>query len=434
MNKKETNKVLSVKELFHALIFSILSIAFLFFLHHLPLNQLFIDPFSEAIKNHDVMDVAISKFRNHDDPKLFDNNIIIINSKFTNRKDIATSVNFLLNKNVGAIGVDLIFDTLHQTAEDTLLANALGNKKVVIGYTFFEHKDIRQPSFSGITSSPFFTNKSRQGYVNLASNDGFTVRAFEPFHIVNGRQVKSFALQLASIIDPEIESITKKRNNELEWINFKRVQPGSINMIPPINSNKAIHYAYSGINEFLNDTSSYPPDYFINKIVLIGFNGETQQAMSMKDRYYTPLNENYQGRSIPDMHGVTVHANIISMLLSKDFIEEVPELYLYLMSFFLFFINYLCFTKMARRKLFFMLPTVRVFQLIQFVVLFAGAILFLAIGNIKFGFILVITSVILSYELFEFYAHKLRNRIAQRINNLVEKDEPLHENSAEGEG
>ena len=53
-----------------------LAVFFLYLLHHLPVNQLFIDPFSEAIKNHDIMDVGISNFRNHNDPSLFDDNIL----------------------------------------------------------------------------------------------------------------------------------------------------------------------------------------------------------------------------------------------------------------------------------------------------------------------------------------------------------------------
>ncbi|MBK8643836.1 MAG: hypothetical protein IPN15_17025 [Saprospiraceae bacterium] len=42
---------------YHGFVFSIISVLFLFLLHHLPVNQLFIDPFSEAIKHQDLIDV-----------------------------------------------------------------------------------------------------------------------------------------------------------------------------------------------------------------------------------------------------------------------------------------------------------------------------------------------------------------------------------------
>lgn len=414
---------LSIKEVLHALIFSILSIAFLFFLHHLPLNQLFIDPFSEAIKNHDVMDISISKFRNHNDPTLFDDDIFIINSEITCRKEIAETVNFLLDKEVGAIGLDLIFDSLRYDKADTTLAEAFGNEKVVMGYSFKEHKDHEAASVIDIKSDPFFTQNAKEAYINLASNDGYSVRAFEPFHKVGGIIHNSFAVELAALVNPDVKGYTFARGHEKEWINFRRIQPGKANMITPINSKKVTHYGYSGITQFLKDTASYADEYFKGKIVLIGFCGEFDNALSMKDRYFTPLNEKYNGRAIPDMHGVVVHANIISMLNSKDFIEEVSEKYLYLIAFILFFINYLIFTKLARRKLVFMLPTVRVIQLLQFVLLFTAAISFMATSSIKFGFILVITAVILSYELFEFYAHKMRNKMAQRINKFLQSSE-----------
>ena len=64
--------------------------------------------------------------------------------------------------------------------------------------------------------------------------------------------------------------------------------------------------------------------------------GENEKAYSMKDRYFTPLNEKYSGRSHPDMHGVLVHANIISMIQHADYINEVSEVRLYIIAFLLF--------------------------------------------------------------------------------------------------
>jgi CHASE2 domain-containing sensor protein len=406
-------------ELLHGLVFSILSVSFLFFLHHLPINQIFIDPFSEAIKSQDVMDISISKFRNHKDPSLFDNQVFIINSQVTDREEIAKTVKFLKEHEVGAVGIDLVFDSLHNDYKDTLLAEALDGDNIVLGYSFLEKIKREEDSEKDLESHPYFTKNVNQAFVNLASNDGFSVRAFEPFHSVEGNNEESFSLKLVSKIDSTIVEETKSRNHGKEWINFRRIQPGVNNMEYPVNSDKLTHYAYTGIKTFLKDTASYEKGYFKNKIVLIGFCGENDKAFSMKDRYFTPMNEKYQGRSIPDMHGVVVHANIISMLNHRDFIHDVSEKYLYLIAFFLFFINYFIFSKIARKKLFLMMPIVRIIQIIQFIILLTGCIMFFSIGNIKFGFILIITAVILSFELFEFYAHKLRNRIAQKINILA---------------
>lgn len=406
--------------LYHGLIFSLLSVFLLFILHHLPVNQLFIDPFSEAIKNHDVMDIAISKFRNHEQADLFDEKVYILNSEITNREEIAVTVDYLQRHGTKAIGIDLIFDSLYQNKADTILARALSNKNIVLGYTFNEKhihdkiNGLNNNSVIELKSDTLFTSNVEMGYVNLGSNDGFSVRAFEPFHYVEGKYVPSFAVKLASIANPEMLSKLNDRNNKIEWINFKRIQPGVANRIFPINSKAASHYAYSSITTFLSDTSAYAKDYFQDKIVLIGFNGENNKALSMKDRYFTPLNEVYHGRSLPDMHGVVVHANIISMLLNDEYIDEVSEKFLYLISFLIFLLNYYLFEKISNKRYFLMIAIVRSIQIIQFIFLFTLCIVLMAFFNIKVGFILMITAVILSYELYEFYEHKLKNRFFEK--------------------
>ena len=403
--------------LYHGIIFSLLSLFFLFILHHLPVNQLFIDPFSEAIKNHDVMDIAISKFRNHEDPELFDEKVLILNSEVTDRNDIVKSIDFLERQNVKAIGVDLIFDTLYNPKVDSNLARVCSNKNVVLGYTFNEdhihdkNDNLINTSTISLKSDILFTRNASSGYVNLGSNDGFSVRAFEPFHFVEGNYLPSFAVKLSSIADSSVMDKIKQRGNKTEWINFKRIQPGSANRKFPINSIGVSHYAYHSVKNFLSDTTSYPKDYFKEKIVLIGFNGENNNALSMNDRYFTPLNEVYHGRSLPDMHGVVVHANIVSMLLSNDFINEVSEKILYLISFLIFLLNFIWFHRITQKNYFFMMPIVRLIQIVQFVFLFSACIILLAYFNIKVGFILIVTAVILSYELFEFYHLKVMKRI-----------------------
>jgi len=153
------------------------------------------------------------------------------------------------------------------------------------------------------------------------------VRAYVPYlEIEKEHEIKTaFSTQLASMLDSNILDILQKRNHEFEWINFKRIQPGERSMVFPINSKRNVHYIQMDIDKFVRDSSIYDSAYFKNKIVLIGFCGETPNSFSMNDRYFTPLNQQYTGRSLPDMFGVVIHANIISMLLEKSFINEVPH-------------------------------------------------------------------------------------------------------------
>ena len=43
-----------------------------------------------------------------------------------------------------------------------------------------------------------------------------------------------------------------------------------------------------------------------------------------EDIFYTPLNKKYAGKTIPDMYGIIIHANIISMIISRDYIDPLP--------------------------------------------------------------------------------------------------------------
>lgn len=402
----------------HALTYSGFSLLFVYLMHHLPVNQLFIDPFSEAIKSHDIMDVAFSKFR--DKRKVsFDSRIVIINSGITDRAKLAKTIDILNSRKAAAIGIDLILDTLYNTQEDSMLQQAISKtNNIVFGYIFYEKKGSHN-SFKALGSNDFFIQDKTEAYVNLGTNDGFSVRAFEPVHHVGGSENFSFGLQLSALYDSTALPFIHKRHIEKEWINFKRVQPGYSSMAYPINHDGVVHYNMIHIDQLLNDTMQYDSTYFANKIVLIGFCGETEQALSMKDRYFTPLNEEYTGRSIPDMHGVTIHANIISMILDRDFICEVSHFRIYLYSFLLYLFNYFVYRRMERHNFFRSMPFIRLIQILEFFILLMICVLLLLSFSIKLGFVFIVTTVILSYELFELYEHKFKPYVQRKLDAFL---------------
>ena len=52
------------------------------------------------------MDVAFSKFRNHEDPTLFDPEVFIINSEVTDREQLAKAINLVVEKQAKVVGID----------------------------------------------------------------------------------------------------------------------------------------------------------------------------------------------------------------------------------------------------------------------------------------------------------------------------------------
>ncbi len=156
---------------------------------------------------------------------------------------------------------------------------------------------------------------------------------------------------------------------------------------------------------------------------MIGFCGESEKALSMNDRYFTPLNEQYTGRSLPDMFGVVIHANIISMLLDKDFINEFSHYWIYIFVFFIFLFNFIRFQKIIKRHPIMHSFYVRFFQLIEFLILYSIAILILAFWSLKIEVFMMATAIILSFELFLIYERNVDawvERIISRFRKIPE--------------
>lgn len=408
------------KRLWTSLFFGAFSLIMLGLIYLLPINHLFIDAFGEAIKYHDITDISLSKFRDTDAPELFDQRVVLINTQRTDRAKVAATISYLHRHGAGAIGVDLLFDSVTGSAADTALARALSLPGVILAYAFPEvltgksnYASAAIGGEEGVRSHEYFGNSARQAFINLGSDDGFTVRAFEPVHEGD----TSFALKLASVVDQSVVDDAAARSCDVEWINFRRPQPGERNYIYPINPQGAIQYSHLLIDDFLQDSASYEARFWKDKIVLLGFMGEDEDALSMNDRYYTPLNMRYYHRSLPDMHGICIHANIVSMLLDRDWVNEMPKWAIYIFCFLIFAVNFLIFDELHHRQKVTVLA-VRVIQLIQFVLLLVVCVMLMASQSYKVAFMLPIVSVIMSFEFFELY-HYLRRKIYQRKKRKV---------------
>ena len=75
------------------------------------------------------------------------------------------------------------------------------------------------------------------------------------------------------------------------------------------------HFTTISTQEILN--ASVDLNLLNGKIVLIGFCGSENGMTVIDDKHFTPLNDNYAGKSLPDMYGIYIHANIISGYLNN---------------------------------------------------------------------------------------------------------------------
>src|SRR5690606_28384528 len=165
---------------------------------------------------------------------------------------------------------------------------------------------------------------SLEGFVNLPTGaehqeDLKVCRSVIPVVQVGDKTELAFAVKVAQAYDSAATNRFLSRGKEEEIINYR----GNI-----VDWHGASTYPGRYIvldwDQAL-DPSKFTPGLIKDKIILMGFLGGDLRDTSWDDKFFTPLNRIFAGRARPDMYGVVVHANIMSMILEGDFIDERSE-------------------------------------------------------------------------------------------------------------
>ena len=274
----------------------------------IPVNLGFFNPMKNALYDFDVNDIVFSKLSPE---KSADTNIVIVNIGYLNRPQLAELITKIKSYKPKVVGLDILFRENKEPIGDSLLSKAIkldGNTVIVNKLSGFDED--KQNYDTLITSINKLTNFSYSGYANLPSKAGSnltTIRLFKPEAKYKDSTIDAFSTEITKLFDKKSYDELIKRNNDFETINYRG------------NADK--FYYIDGTN--LNNLDNV--DFIKNKIVLLGFLGEYPSHTILEDIFYTPLNENYAGKTYPDMYGVVIHANIISMILSKSYINNLPS-------------------------------------------------------------------------------------------------------------
>ncbi|NWF89725.1 MAG: CHASE2 domain-containing protein [Ignavibacteriaceae bacterium] len=275
----------------------------------LPINCFFLDPITKAISDFDVYDIVYSKLR--EDPKA-DTSIVIVNIGNLSRLEIANQINIINSYNPKLIAVDAIFEEAKDYRGDSSLAMAFSKCKNLVLVSRLEgFSEISETYDTLICSIHNFSKYGTTGFANLPNDDKLffrTIREFRPKAKSKGKTIPAFSAKIAEIFNPDAYKYLEKRENEIEKINFI----GNYEKFYHLDTEQLI--AEDQNLNFLRD-----------KIILMGFVGTSFQNKTLEDIYFTPLNERYAGKSFPDMYGVVIHANIISMILNKSYVNKMPS-------------------------------------------------------------------------------------------------------------
>lgn len=421
----------------HSLLASAFVFVVLFGLYGFTQLKIFdaFDPLGQALSDMELTDITFSQLRK--DPPM-DTNVVIVNIGYLSRAEIAQQILNIIKYKPKVIGLDIIFscdwkaDSLqcpqaYDTAGNQFFAYAIQKASesgaVVMASKLQQTKKLLKQYDGDIDIYDSIEHTywalmpgAYEGFVNLETEaahqeDLKSCRNFNPKMMVNGKRELAFSTMIAMLYDSVKTNRFLARDNYREVINYR----GNI-LDWHGASNYAGRYFVLDCDQAL-DTTSFVGEMFHNKIVLFGFLGADLRDTSWDDKFFTPLNKKYAGKARPDMYGVVVHANIISMILNEDYIEVLEEWQKILIAVIICLVNMMFFVWIEwdeNRKDWFDIVSISV-QILQIVVLSFLMIYFFNWFAFKLDITMALAVVALVGTTFEIYQKVLNELLYQKI-------------------
>lgn len=407
------------------------------------------DPIGQALNDFELTDYVFSNLR--PDP-LVEERVVLVNIGNLPRAAIAEQIRIISQHDPKVIGIDGFFncegglrDTLNcpqllDTLGNLLLSNAIqeAGNVVLVSKLLQSRKLYRAEVLDEYDSleysDPIFQDHALSGYANLSTDaeyqdDVKICRSFVPRMTVNGNEEVAFGVKMAMLFDPVKTNEFLKRNKEEELVNYRgNVEVQDVRLASIKNKDLAttkypmMFFALDVDQVFRGE---FLPEMIKDKIVIFGFLGEYLGDPSWNDKFFTPLNKKVAGRANPDMFGLVIHANIVSMILNGDFINELEEWHKYVIAFVFCFFNIALFFFLNSRIPVWFDSVSLVIQVTQILLLMGFTIWIFAGWTFKLDLTLTLVTIALAGPCFEFYDNVLtslvRNWQNKRLTNRKEK-------------
>ncbi len=241
------------------------------------------------------------------------------------RSTLAMQLAALFELKPRVVGVDFLIETERPEAADgdaMIAALAADHPNLLFGVF---HEDslhrFRLPP-------PRFNIPERQlGCINLLPDDDNTIRDFRPLWGDDGKkQIESFDVKVARWVDSSAVAYLRSFGSETFIIDYAagigevQRQGAAGDQIFPVMPLRAVFDAMTS-----GDTNRVAAmrALLADKAVLVGYGDiRNSQVTSVVDRFYTPFKP--EKNTLPDMHGVAIHANIVNTILKRRVLEPMP--------------------------------------------------------------------------------------------------------------
>ena len=383
----------------HSLIITGLIFLFIWFLNLIRLNMHYIDPFNNGLKNYEITDIVYAYMAGEPlASQVVDLPIVLVHTGEPDRRQIARLINRLGEAEAAAIGIDIFFDRLKVPGPDSLLRQSLAQTPNVVLACELEDVSGRYDRFTnwvGVDSS--FAKHATLAYVNFPANRTKVIRFFSPWEPVGQDTLPAFATALLAAYQPASTERLRRRNKAVEPIHFTRHADGFV------------HHPQQRLLDSLSleEVRAIVQD----KIVLVGYVPVDGKGHPLKDRHYTPLNSDYGNKAIPDMYGLEIHANVITMVLNGQYVNTLPNWLNWVILVMFCYLNVLLIHWVYDDFNEVFHGITRGVQIVEFILLFFLISFLFYKFRLKLDFGLGILGLLLAYDIIMIYESLIRKRI-----------------------
>lgn len=345
----------------------------------LPLNTKVLNPFKVALTDFDFNDIAYSKLgKNKETP--FDPRIAVVNIGQADRAQIAQMLEKVSASEPKAIGIDARFEGARDPAADAYLKQTLQQTPNLVLASKINWK-----SKHNVEEKGYFVSAANSfGYVNFIGEEGGTIRYFSPFEQANGVKHLSFTAALIQKASPHTFRKLMKRQKETELIHYTRHEN---------------QYLVVDGADLLEDQVA--DSLFKNKIVLLGY--VNSSPFDVEDKHFTPFNEKIAGKSLPDMNGVFIHANILSMVLDNSYIKKIPAWINWAITILIAWLHMVLFIRYYIESHIWFHLVAKIAQLLSAIFFVYLSIMLFHLFNLKVSMKLATGAIILAIDVIYFY-------------------------------
>lgn len=399
-----------------------LATVFIFFvmwaLSNMAISLDFLNIVDKVLDEFNIADIVFS----HRKDTAVDSSIVIVNIGDLDRFGIAQQISNINQHSPKVIGIDTFFKTEKDSTVDNPLMEAFKNtENLILGSKVISPR-LQADSTSIVwdtlqLSHPKFVQFAETGFVNTITDGASQFEKWSEAAVIeklaDKRLDRTTELCFAAKIVEKYDSLKAKKflrrsqqPDDLSWkekfenfvfdrtkgyeiINFRR------------NQDK-----YPVLSEVEVLENNFDPNLVKGKIVLLGYlGGEGTLPYWDDDKYYSPMNNKLVGRSTPDMYGVVGHANLVSMILDEDSIDEVASHVTNVLAILIAYLNIAIFHKIMSSKA---LETwydgiSKTIQLIELLLLGYLAIHLLEQHNIKIDLSVTALAVLFSGDLLQIF-------------------------------